>query len=136
TFVANIVMLVGLAVAMILIAPAFGLLALTIAPPLFFITYRYTMRIKLAARRAREADARIASHANETLSAVRSVQAFNREDYEDDRFAERNRESLGAALESVRLRARFTPLVDIVSLAGTVVVTYVGVHRVLDGSMQ
>ncbi len=135
TFIPNVVMLVGLAVAMILIDPGFGLLALTIAPPLFFMTYRYTMRIKIAARRAREADARIASHANETLSAVRSVQAFNREDYEDDRFAERNSESLGAALESVRLRARFTPFVDLMSLAGTVIVTYVGVHRVLDGSM-
>jgi subfamily B ATP-binding cassette protein MsbA len=135
TFVPNVVMLIGLAVAMIWIDPGFGLLALTIAPPLFIITYRYTMRIKLAARRAREADARIASHANETLSAVRSVQSFNREEYEDDRFAERNRESLGAALESVRLRARFTPAVDLISLGGTVVVTYVGVHQVMDGAM-
>jgi subfamily B ATP-binding cassette protein MsbA len=135
TFVPNIVMLIGLAVAMIWIDPAFGLLALCIAPPLFFLTYRYTMRIKYAARRARDADARIASHANETLSAVRSVQAFNREEYEDERFAERNEESLGAALESVRLRARFTPSVDLISLAGTVIVTYVGVHQVMDGSM-
>ena len=136
TFFPNVVMLIGLAAAMLLIDPGFGLLALTIAPPLFFVTYRYTLRIKLAARRAREADSRIASHANETLSSVRSVQAFNREEYEDERFAERNRESLGAALESVRLRATFTPLVDIVSLAGTLLVTYVGVHRVLDGSMS
>ncbi|HET9729111.1 MAG TPA: ATP-binding cassette domain-containing protein, partial [Acidimicrobiia bacterium] len=75
-------------------------------------------------------------HANETLSAVRSVQAFNREEFEDERFAERNDESLGAALESVRLRAVFTPLVDIVSLGGTVLVTYVGVHRVLDKTLS
>jgi ATP-binding cassette subfamily B protein len=136
TFLPNVLMLVGLAVAMLWIDPGFGLLALSIAPPLFIVTYRYTLRIKLAARRAREADSRIASHANETLSAVRSVQAFNREEFEDERFAERNQESLGAALESVRLRAIFTPIVDVVSLGGTLLVTYVGVHRVINGSMS
>ncbi len=46
TFFPNVVMLIGLAVAMLLIDPGFGLLALTIAPPLFFVTYRYTLRIK------------------------------------------------------------------------------------------
>ena len=136
TFIPNIVMLVGLAVVMIWLDPGFGLLALAVAPPLFFVTYRYTTRIKRAARRSREADALIAAHANETLSAVRSVQAFNREEFEDERFAARNEESLGAALEAVRLRAVFTPLVDIVSLGGTLLVTYVGVHRVLDGKMS
>src|SRR5205823_3216137 len=136
TFVPNIVMLMGLAVVMIWIDPGFGLLSLAISPMLFWVTYRYTTRIKSAARRAREADARIATHANETLGAVRSVQAFNREGYEDARFADHNKESLGAALESVRLRSVFTPLVDIVSLAGTLLVTYVGVQKVLNGSMS
>ncbi len=136
TFIPNVVMLLGLAIVMIWVDPAFGLMALAIAPPLFWVTYRYTTRIKMAARRAREADSRIASHANETLGSVRSVQAFNREDYEDDRFAERNSESLSAALEAVRLRAIFTPIVDVVSLGGTLLVTYVGVRKVVDGSME
>jgi subfamily B ATP-binding cassette protein MsbA len=136
TLVPNVVCLLGLATAMILIDPGFGLLALAIAPLLFVVTYRYTRRIKEAARDARLADARIATHANETLTAMQSVQAFSREDYEDGRFAEHNEESLGAALESVRLRSVFTPLVDVVSLGGTLLITYVGVHRVLDGTMS
>ena len=136
TFIPNVVMLLGLAIVMIWVDPAFGLMALAIAPPLFWVTYRYTTRIKMAARRAREADSRIASHANETLGSVRSVQAFNREDYEDVRFAERNSESLSAALEAVRLRAIFTPIVDLVSLGGTLLVTYVGARKVVDGSME
>jgi subfamily B ATP-binding cassette protein MsbA len=136
TLVPNIVCLLGLAVVMILIDPGFGLLALAVAPLLFVVTYRYTRQIKLAARDARLADARIAMHANETLTAMQSVQAFSREDYEDSRFGEHNEESLGAALESVRLRSVFTPLVDVVSLGGTLLITYVGVHRVLDGTMS
>jgi len=135
TLIPNVVMLVGLGVVMILIDPTFGLLALTIAPPLFLITYRYTLRIKRASRQAREADAGLAALANETLSAVRAVQSFSREDYEDARFGERNRVSLGAGLLAIRLKASFTPLVDIVSLGGTVLVTYVGVQRVIHGQM-
>jgi ATP-binding cassette subfamily B protein len=136
TFVPNIVMLVGLAVAMVWMDLWFGLLALAIAPLLFWVTYRYTTRIKRATRSAREADGRIAAHANETLGAVRSVQAFTREDFEDTRFAERNHQSLTAALEAVRLRAIFTPIVDLVALAGTLLVTYVGARRVMDGTMS
>ena len=136
TLIPNVVMLVGLAVVMVLIDPGFGLLALTIAPPLFLVTYRYTLRIRRASRQAREADAGLASLASETLGAVRAVQAFSREDLEDARFAERNRESLGSGLLAIRLKATFTPLVDLVSLGGTILVTYVGVERVLSGRMS
>lgn len=135
TFIPNLVMLIGLAIVMVLVDPGFGLLALTIAPPLFFVTYRYTLRIKRASLRAREADAGLATMANETLGAVRSVQAFSREDIEDRRFGERNKASVDAELTAIRLKSTFTPLIDVVSLGGTVLVTFVGVHRVLEGRM-
>jgi ATP-binding cassette, subfamily B, bacterial len=136
TLIPSVALLFGLALVMIVVSPSFGLLALSIAPVLFFVTYRYTRRIRDAARRAREADALVAAHANETLGAVRSVQAFTREDHEDARFEERNQESLTASLESVRLRAIFTPIVDVVSVAGTVLVTYFGAVRVINGQMS
>jgi ATP-binding cassette, subfamily B, bacterial len=136
TLIPSVVMLLGITVVVLVVNPSFGLLALAIAPPLFFVTYRYTRRIRDAARRAREADAQVAAHANETLGAVRSIQAFTREDHEDRRFEEANLESLAASLESVRLRAMFTPIVDIVSVAGTLIVTYFGAERVIHGKMS
>jgi ATP-binding cassette subfamily B protein len=135
TLIPNAVMLLGLAIVMIIINPSFGLLTLAIAPLLFFVTYRYTLRIRRSARHARATDAFIASHATETLSAVRLVQAFSREDHEDGKFAERNTQSLDANLQTVKLKAVFTPLVDVVSLGGTLLVTYVGVEQVLSGKM-
>jgi subfamily B ATP-binding cassette protein MsbA len=135
TLIPNIVMLVGLAVVMVLLDPAFGLLALSIAPLLFLVTFRYTQRIKRASRRAREVDAGLAALANETLSGVRAVQSFSREDHEDERFAVHNDESLGAGLVAVKLKAVFPSLVDMVSLVGTLLVTYVGVQRVLHHEM-
>ena len=135
TLIPNVVMLVGLASVMLVIDPGFGLLALSIAPLLFVITYRYTLRIRRASRVARLAEVDLASHANETLSAILAVQAFNREGYEDQRFAERSHDALGAGLLAIKLKASFTPLIDVVSLGGTLIVTYFGVRRVIDGSM-
>jgi subfamily B ATP-binding cassette protein MsbA len=135
TLIPNVVMLVGLASVMLVIDPGFGLLALSIAPLLFVVTYRYTLRIRRASRAAREAEVDLASHANETLASILAVQAFNREGYEDQRFAVRSHEALGAGLLAIRLKASFTPLIDVVSLLGTLIVTYFGVRRVLDGSM-
>jgi subfamily B ATP-binding cassette protein MsbA len=135
TLIPNVVMLVGLASVMLVIDPGFGLLALSIAPLLFVVTYRYTLRIRRASRAAREAEVDLASHANETLASILAVQAFNREEYEDQRFAVRSHEALGAGLLAIKLKASFTPLIDVVSLLGTLVVTYFGVRRVLDGSM-
>src|SRR5207248_1207127 len=54
TLIPSVVMLLGIAVVVLWINPGFGLLALAIAPPLFFVTYRYTRRIRDATRRARE----------------------------------------------------------------------------------
>lgn len=135
TLIPNGLMLVGLAVAMLVIDPGFGLLALAVAPPLFFVTYRYTSRIKMAATRQRQAEAQVSSLAAEVLASIRAVQALSREEHEDGRFAERNRETLDAALTAVRLKAAFTPLVDVVSAVGTALVVYVGIHRVLDGRL-
>jgi subfamily B ATP-binding cassette protein MsbA len=73
--------------------------------------------------------------ANETLTSIHAVQAFNREKHEDERFAAQSHEALGAGLVAIKLKAAFTPIVDVVSVMGTVLVVYFGVHRVLSGHM-
>jgi ATP-binding cassette, subfamily B, bacterial len=135
TFIPNAFMLGGLAIVMVLVDPVFGLLSLSIAPLLAWVTYRYTLRIKRAVAGARLADAGVASLASETLAAVRWVQAFTREEHEERRFSELTQESLGAGLIAIRLKAAFAPIVDVVSVIGTILVTYVGVRRVMDHQM-
>ena len=133
--VPNTMLLVGIAAIMLIVDLPFGLLALTVAPPLFVATFWYSTRIKRANRRARTADAAVAAQASETLAAMRSVQAFSREEHEEARFAERNDESLDASLTAVRLKAAFPSVVNMISLAGTLLVTYFGVHRIVEGTM-
>jgi subfamily B ATP-binding cassette protein MsbA len=134
--VPNLAVLVGMVVVMFWIDWAFTLLALAVGPPLFVVVVWFKGRIKGASRRARMLEGRLAAQTGETLGAVRVVQAFTREDFEDERFSRQSSSTLAANLEARRLQARFTPLIDVLAGAGTAVVLFVGAHRVLSGQLS
>jgi ATP-binding cassette, subfamily B, bacterial len=134
--VPNLAVLVGMVVVMFWIDWAFTLLALAVGPPLFVVVVWFKGRIKGASRRARTLEGRLAAQTGETLGAVRVVQAFTREDFEDERFSRQSSSTLAANLEARRLQARFTPLIDVLAGAGTAAVLFVGAHRVLSGQLS
>ncbi|HYY33394.1 MAG TPA: ABC transporter ATP-binding protein [Gaiellaceae bacterium] len=134
--VPNVALLVGMTVVMFLIDWQFTLIALAVGPPLFLVVYRYKTRIKGASRRARKLEGVLASRAGEVLGAVRLVQSFTREDFEDERFSKESSSTAAANLEATRLQAQFSPLVDVIAGAGTAVVLFVGTHRVLSGQLS
>jgi ATP-binding cassette subfamily B protein len=134
--VPNVAVLVGMMAVMFWIDWAFTLLALAVGPPLFVVVVWFKGRIKGASRRARTLEGRLAAQTGETLGAVRVVQAFTREDFEDARFSRQSSSTLAASLEARRLQARFTPLIDVLAGAGTAVVLLVGAHRVLSGQLS
>jgi ATP-binding cassette, subfamily B, bacterial len=133
--VPNVAMLAGMMTVMFLLDWKFTLVALSISPLLFVSVYRYTTRIKGASRTARKREGQLAARANEVLGAVRVVQAFTREGYEDERFSRQSGRTLDANLDAVRLQAQFSPLVDVLAGLGTGAVLWVGVHRVLSGEI-
>ena len=132
----NVALLVGMMVVMFWIDWMFTLIALAVGPPLFLFAYRYKTRIKGASRRARSLEGMLAARAGEVLSAVRVVQAFTREEFEDDRFATQSSRTVAANLEATRLQAQFSPLVDVIAGLGTATVLFVGTHRVLSGKLS
>jgi ATP-binding cassette, subfamily B, bacterial len=132
----NLVLLTGMLIVMLSIDWAFTLLALSVAPLLFAVVFRYTAGIKSASRRARGKEGELAAKTGEVLGSIRVVQAFTREDYEDDRFSAESSQSLAANLEAIRLQAQFSPLVDVLAAIGTVMVLYLGTRRVLSGQLQ
>ncbi len=134
--VPNTLLIGGMLTVMSVIDWRLTLLALTVTPLLAIATFRATVALKVAARRARKADGEVAGAATETLGAIQLVQAYSLEGAQSRRFAERNGVSLSAGLEAVRLQARFSPVVDVTGALSTVVVLWVGVHRVFDGRMS
>nr|MDQ6872809.1 ABC transporter ATP-binding protein [Gemmatimonadota bacterium] len=134
-FFTNASLLTGMLGMMFWLNWQFALAALSIAPLLFWSVFRYTSRVKAAARVARKSEGLLASVAQETLSSIRIVQGLAQEEQQSERFQTQNTTSLNAYLESVRYQAAVAPLVDVFAAAGLAIVMWFGATRVLAGEL-
>ena len=129
----NAFLIAGMLVLMFWLNWQFALAALSVTPLLFWVVFRYTRRIRVAARQARANTGLLASLAQETLSSIQIVQGLAQEEQQDDRFRAQSRSGLQAYLESVRYQARVAPLVDVLAAVGLAIVIWLGATRVLAG---
>ena len=132
----NSITLIGMVSVMFYINWRFTLIALSIAPLLFIVVYTYTRRIKKAAREVRKKEGEIVSVIEEVLSSIRVVKAFAREDYEERRLEEESLESIEIAMRARSLKAKLSPMVDIIVACGTALVLWFGARMALDGTLS
>jgi subfamily B ATP-binding cassette protein MsbA len=132
----NSITLVGMVGVMFYLNWRFTLIALSVAPPLFVLVYTYTRRIKKASREVRKKEGEIVSVIQEVLSSIRVVKAFAREDYEERRLEEESLESIEIAMRARSLKAKLSPMVDIIVAFGTALVLWFGARMALDGTLS
>jgi subfamily B ATP-binding cassette protein MsbA len=133
--VVDVVTIAGMITVMFIINWQFTLIALSIVPPLFVVVYLYTRRIKKASREVRKKESELVSIVQEVFSSIRVVQAFAREDYEEKRFEGTSLESVEMALHARAIKARLSPIVDVIVAVGTCLVLWYGARIVLEGRM-
>lgn len=93
------------------------------------IGYPYFMKVQIALDR-------VNSVMREYLSGVRVVKAFNRFDYENERFKEANEELGRLSALAMRVMAVFSPTRSLVINIGIACVLWIGGKYVNSGSMQ
>ena len=131
----NVLTLIGMVVVMLYLNWAFTVIALLVAPALFFVVYHYTHRIKRASREMRRQEGEVVNVLEEVLSSIRVVKAFAREDYEQKRFERQSRDSVEKALTARNFKAKLPPLVEIIVACGTCLVLWYGARLVLSGAL-
>ncbi|HVC40774.1 MAG TPA: ABC transporter ATP-binding protein [Candidatus Saccharimonadales bacterium] len=104
--------------------------------PMFFMAQRTAVSMRIALRAARRREGRVSAALQESLSAVKLVQSFGREDHESRRVAKESTKSLQASLKAVSLQARLGPLVTMLSGLAGVAVTLFGVVLVIQRSIS
>jgi ATP-binding cassette subfamily B protein len=132
----NVITLAGMVGVMFWLNWRFTLIALSVAPLLFFVVYTYTRRIKQAARKVRKKESIVFSVVEEVLSSIRVVKAFARERYEQERLEEASLEEVESSLRARSLKAKLTPLVDLIVAAGTCLVLWFGAQLTLKGALS
>jgi subfamily B ATP-binding cassette protein MsbA len=134
--VVNVLTLVGMIGVMLYINWRFTLIALSIAPALFIVVYSFTRRIKKASRAVRKKESELVSVVQEVLTSVRVVKAFAREDFEVERFESQSLENVETALRARSVKAKLSPIVDVMVAIGTCMVLWYGSRLALQGELS
>ena len=104
--------------------------------PLFFVVARVFARlIKRASREARRRVGSLSSIAEETFSNAALIQATNSQRAVTERFRRQNEGVVQAELAASRIHGLFTPLVDLIELAGVLCVLAFGTLALAEGSL-
>jgi len=114
----------------------FALIALSIAPALFLVVWVLTKRIKKASRAVRQKEGELANIVQEVFTSIRVVKAFSREDYEQRRFEEQSLENVETALQARSLKAKLSPIVEVLAAIGTCLVLGYGARLAMAGQLS
>ena len=132
----NVILLFGGLVMVVLSSPKMSLVVLVVVPmvvvPLIFLG----RRLRRASRLAQDRLADVAVQAEETVTAIRTVQAFGRQDLMRGRFDAAVESSLDAALARVRLRGWMSGIIIFLVFSGISAILWIGGQDLLAGRIS
>ncbi|HNA44974.1 MAG TPA: ABC transporter ATP-binding protein [Solirubrobacterales bacterium] len=123
-------------VVMFVINPWLALIALAPTPLIVFTALRYTRQSRPAMQEVAQRVAELTAQAEESVSGIRVVKAFAREDHQFERFQGAVDRLFDQSIRSTRIQAFFSPLIAALPQLGTALVLLVGGHEVLSGNLD
>ncbi len=121
-FVQNILLFVGSVVIIFILSWQLALGVLVLVPPVYFASRWFRQRSNKAYLEVRDRIATNMSTLQESLEGVRVVQAFGREGSFTRQFGDTNEAQFEANLETVRISAKYFPIVEFTGVAGTAMI--------------
>ena len=111
----------------------FALLSLVVAPVMFIATLYFSEQARKAFRKSREKIGDVNAELQESIAAVREVQAFNRADENIEQFKEVNAANRDANVRAVSFTSALAPTLEALSYISLAIVTGVGGWYLLHG---
>jgi ATP-binding cassette subfamily B protein len=125
-FVTNALLLIGSVVVIVAMSPELAVVCLVSVPIVLAASIRFRRRSNRAYLIVRDRIGQTLSTLQEDLTGVREIQAFAREDIEEQRFSRHNRAQLQANLDAARIASFYFPVVELAGVATTAAVVGVG----------
>ncbi len=135
-FFTEAAILVGSIVLMLYIDWKLTLLTLITVPMVGYAMRIFGKKIKRAGALIQERMADITSLLQESISSIRVVKSFVREDYEMERFKAENLLNFQAVMKNVQLTSMLTPTVEFLAAVAVTFIVWFGGYEVVQGIMS
>ena len=113
-----------------------ALVSLAVIPFLYLWLRFYTGRMLPVARLAKELESEMVQRLHESISSIRLVKTYAREDFEQRRFSDAAERALSARIGSAKQESIFGAVVSSLTIAGTSLVILAGGLSVLHGRIS
>ena len=127
--------LIGSIVMMLYLDWKLTLLTLIVVPMVGYAMRIFGKKIKANGTVIQERIADITSLLQESISSIRVVKSFVREDYEIDRFCKQNELNFQAVMKNVQLNSLLTPTVEFLAAIAVTLIVWFGGYEVITGIM-
>ena len=131
----GVILLVGTAVALVIMNPTLALLALLTVPVLAHRAMRFGAHYRPLSQEIQQQLAVLTTRLEQNLRGARIVKAFAQEDAEIERFDTENRKWFGLAEATARLTAVNMPMLDLIANIATVIIIWYGGLQVIRGGL-
>ena len=128
--------ILGMIVIMFLEDPEFTLVALAVTPFLLLFVSYFKKAMKKATREVRKYQSNMLIVMQKGLESIRAVNAYGREDFEEDKLKKVSLKTFNAAMKARRVKSAISPVVAILISICTAFVLWRGADLVLRGIMS
>ena len=132
----SVATLAGMMVIMLRFDVVLTLLALVVAPALALAIKHYNRLITSVSTDYHTRESKVSAMIQESLSAIRTIQAFAREEDEVRRFGVGAAQSMDANVRMTKAQVMSSFVVGLITAAGTVAMIWIGSQRVLAGRLS
>lgn len=127
--------LIGSLGAMFFLHWKLSLLTLITMPLVLHAINTFGKKLRQAGRVLQARTADITAILQETISGIRVIKSFAREDYETNRFKQENFFNFRAQMKTSQLLATLTPVIEFLSAIGVTVIIWYGGMEVINGNL-
>lgn len=132
----NILMFVGGLTMLAITSPKLTALVLLVVPLVVVPIIGYGRRVRRLSREAQDRIADVSAFSEESLNALRTVQAYTHEKIESDRFDGFVEGAFRTSISRISARALLTAIVIVMVFGAVGTILWIGGHDVLDGTIS
>ncbi len=126
---------VGTLIFLLVLQTRLTVLALAVVPPVILIAVAFGKRVERLSRQERDATADASAVAEEAMSGIHTVQAFDQEDHENQRYRRRLDGLLSVQIRNARIEGAFAGSVQFAAFSAFAIVLWYGGRLMLEGAM-